>query len=164
MSQKNVQQTVCKFELLTQRLCCRYYERAATMFWPRSHCWLVHCKAGLSHCLKTIQELIAEAASEAQHLVNAQQSANDPPSATTHGAQLHTAGCSETNHTCDFTANNQDAHDLADAVWTTFGQKLLRTSSDLNKFVQIVSHLDAPSLAARIVGRMCNRVSKSLVH
>ncbi len=148
----------------TQRQCCRVYERAAVIFWPRSHRWPVHCKAGVTHCLNAIQQLTADAASKAQHLAHAQQSANDPPLATTHGAQLHTAGCSETNHTCDLTANDQDAHDLADAVWTTFGQKLLRTSSDLNKLVQIVNHLDGPSLAARIVGRMCKRVSKSLVH
>jgi len=152
------------FGFLTQRLCCRHYERAAVIFWPRSHRWLVHCKAGLPHCLDTMQQLIAEAANKAQHVTNAQQSAINLPSATTHGAQLHTAGCSEANHTCDLTANDQDAHDLADAVWTTFGQKLLRTSSDLNKLVQIVNHLDGPSLAARIVGRMCKRVRKSLVH
>jgi len=152
------------FGFLTQRLCCRHYERAAVIFWPRSHRWLVHCKAGLPHCLDTMQQLIAEAANKAQHVTNAQQSAINLPSATTHGAQLHTAGCSEITRARDFTAKDQDARDLADVIWTTFGQELLRTSSDLNTFVQNVSRLDAPSLATRIVERMGKRVSNSLVH
>jgi len=148
-------------EFTKQCACCRIYERAAVMFWPRSHRWLIHCKEGLRHCLDTLQLLISEAANKTKLPANAQPSASVLPSAAIHIAQLHTSGHLESVYAHDPTAGDQDARDLAEVMWTTLGQEMLRKPSDLSIFMQNVSCLDAPSLAAHIVDRMCNRVKNS---
>lgn len=150
-------------ELEKQCACCRFYERSAVMFWPRSHRWLIHCKEGLRHCLDTLQQLIAKAVHKPQLSANAQPSASIVPSAATHGAQLHTSGHLESAHALDPTAGDQHAHDLAEVMWTTLGQEMLRQPSDLSIFMQSVSRLDARSLAAHVVDRMCDRVRDSLL-
>ena len=149
------------FRITKQCACCRLYERSAIMFWPRSHRWLIHCKEGLRHGLDTLQQLIAKAVHETQSLANAQPSASILPSAATHEGQLHTSGHLESAHAHVPTAGYQNARDLAEVMWTTFGQELLCKPSDLSHFMQSVSRLDAPSLAAQIVGRMCDRVGDS---
>ena len=163
-------------EFTKQCACCRFYERSAMMFWPRSHRWLIHCKEGLQHCLDTLQQLIAKAVNKPELPANAQPPASILPSAATCGAQLHTSGHLESAHAHEPTAGDQNARDLAEVMWTTLGQEMLRKqhlsiftqntlgqdmprkSSDLSIFMQSVGRLDAPSLAVQIVDRMCDRV------
>ena len=146
------------------------------MFWPRSHRWLIHCKEGLQHCLDTLQQLIAKSVHQTELPANAQPPASILPSAATCGAQLHTSGHLGSGHAHASTAGYQNAHDLAEVMWTTLGQEMLRKqhlsiftqntlgqdmprkSSDLSIFMQSVSRLDAPSLAVQIPDRMCDRV------
>ncbi len=149
--------------LQSKRACCRFYERSAVMFWPRSHRWLIHCKEGLQHCLDTLQQLIAKSVHQTELPANAQPPASILPSAATCGAQLHTSGHLGSGHAHASTAGYQNAHDLAEVMWTTLGQEILRKPSDLSIFMQTVSCLDAPSLAAHIVDRMCDRVRDSLL-
>ncbi len=164
------------FDFTEQCACCRFYERFAVMFWPRSHRWLVHCKAGLIHCLDTLQQLITKAVNKTELPANAQPPASILPSAATCGAQLHTSGHLGSDHAHASTAGYQNARDLAEVMWTTLGQEMLRKqhlsiftqntlgqdmprkSSDLSIFMQSVSRLDAPSLAVQIPDRMCDRV------
>lgn len=146
------------FEFTEQCACCRLYERSAVMFWPRSHRWLIHCKEGLQHCLDTLQQLIAKAVNTTDLPANAQPPASILPLAAIHGAQLHTSGHLESAHAHAPTAGYRNARDLAEVMWNTLGQQMLRKPSDLSIFMQSISCLDVPSLAVQIVNRMCDRV------
>ncbi len=161
------------------------------MFWPASCQWPILCKQGLQPCLDLLQQMTTSSAAAdvsastaASQMVATDESVLTSPSQTAAAdesaltAASQTAAADESLVTTDAetaataressaasasTASMNDACCLANTIWHKFSQDLLRSCTELLKFLQMISNLEAQWVATQILDKMQAEVSRLLI-
>ena len=150
-------------------ICCRYWTRAALVFWPPSCRWWIHRQKGLQHCMDILERLTTEPDQlDSSADPQPQPATSKLPSAAANAAELHPTLQTDTVHARQSAAHsrsrgNQDPYTLANMMWNLFKQQLLCSPSELNTFTQAVKRLNFQSLADQVVDNMRRTVSLQLI-